>query len=58
MESAGLYGESAIHYLNSENFNVLKEKKLTRNYFGEGCDIINLNEKNYIYQLTWQEGKV
>jgi len=58
IESAGLYGASAIHYLNREDMTVGKEAKLDKEYFGEGCELVNINGESLIYQLTWRERKV
>lgn len=50
-ESTGLKGQSKIRSINFINGEILKEKPLNENYFGEGLTIYN----NQIYQLTWQE---
>jgi len=34
------------------------EAPLDREYFGEGCELVNINGESLIYQLTWQERKV
>jgi len=58
IESAGLYGSSSIHYLNRADMTVGLEAPLDREYFGEGCELVNINGESLIYQLTWQERKV
>eukprot|EP01016_Furgasonia_blochmanni_P002389 TRINITY_DN10936_c0_g1_i4.p1 TRINITY_DN10936_c0_g1~~TRINITY_DN10936_c0_g1_i4.p1 ORF type:complete len:218 (-),score=29.00 TRINITY_DN10936_c0_g1_i4:271-867(-) len=56
VESAGLYGQSAIRYINVSNMAVLQEKKMDRKYFAEGCDVLRAsNGSSKIIQLTWQE---
>ena len=50
-ESTGLKGQSKVRSVNYKNGNIINEKKLNKNYFGEGLSILN----NSIYQLTWQE---
>jgi len=58
IESVGLYGESAIQYLDSKNMKVLKSQSLDKKFFGEGCDIVTNNNQQEIYQLTWKERKM
>jgi len=58
IESTGLYGESVIHYVDRKTMQVGLETKLGEAYFGEGCELINLNGESLIYQLTWKERKV
>jgi len=58
IESTGLYGESVIHYVDRKTMEVGLETKLDKKYFGEGCELINLNGESLIYQLTWKERKV
>ena len=54
IESAGLYGESGINYLNLNDMTVSNSVKIPNEYFGEGCTFIG----DEIYQLTWQERKM
>lgn len=54
IQCGGLYGNSTLRNLNFENLSLIKEVKLEKKYFGEGCDIID----GYIYQLTWREQKM
>lgn len=57
LESAGLYGKSVIHYVDMESGAVTNERKIEKQYFAEGCDLIQLpNKSQRIYQLTWKEG--
>lgn len=59
LESAGLYGESAIHFINLSDMKVQKETTLDKQFFAEGCDIItNNNGEKLTYQMTWMERKV
>jgi len=58
IESAGLYGESAIQYLDLKDFKVIKSQPMNPKYFGEGCEYVVNNDQREIYQLTWREGKV
>jgi len=58
IESTGLYRESLIHSVKLEDMSIIKESQLDKNFFGEGCEIIELNGKKEIYQLTWKEKKV
>ncbi len=56
LESAGLYGESEIHYVNLSDMSVSQVHKMDGKYFAEGCDLIeDETGKKTIYQLTWQE---
>jgi len=59
LESAGLYGESGMHYLNLADMTTNSHYQLEGKYFGEGADYI-LNEagEKEIYQLTWRERDV
>ena len=50
-ESTGLRGQSKIRSTNYKDGSIINEKKLNKNYFGEGLSILNDN----VYQLTWQE---
>jgi len=58
IESAGLYGESAIQYLDLKDMAVIKSQLTDPKYFGEGCEYVVNNDEKEIYQLTWREGKV
>ena len=59
IESAGLYGESAIQYIDVNTMDIIKSQKLDPKYFGEGCEVVvNENNEVEIYQLTWREGKM
>jgi len=59
LESAGLYGESAIHLLNLDDLSVRNQHKLDSKYFGEGTDyVLNEQGEREIYQLTWLERDV
>ncbi|CAN5706409.1 glutaminyl-peptide cyclotransferase [soil metagenome] len=51
LESAGQYGESNIRVTDIKTGNVLKQQKLDKKYFGEGCTQLN----GKIYQMTYQE---
>ena len=50
-ESTGLKGKSKIRSINYINGDIINERTLNKNYFGEGLSILN----NKVYQLTWQE---
>ncbi|MFT5847644.1 MAG: glutamine cyclotransferase [Psychroserpens sp.] len=50
-ESTGQYGESKLRKVDYKTGEVLKNKSIGNQYFGEGLTIMNDN----IYQLTWQE---
>jgi len=59
LESAGLYGESGMHYLNLDDMSVNNHYQLEGKYFGEGADfILNQAGEKEIYQLTWRERDV
>ena len=53
-EGTGQYGSSALRKLDLETGRVVKEKALSRQYFGEGIAILG----DRIYQLTWYAAKV
>jgi len=38
--------------------NVTLQQKLDAKYFGEGCDIVKIEDKEYVYQLTYMERKM
>jgi len=59
LESAGLYGESAIHLLSLDDLSTQNQVKMEPKYFAEGTDFV-LNEQGQkeIYQLTWRERDV
>jgi len=40
LESGGLYGESSIHFLDLDSFEIKNNHKLPKEVFGEGCDIV------------------
>jgi glutamine cyclotransferase len=50
-ESTGQYGESKLRKVDYKTGEVLQNKAIGNQYFGEGLTIMNDN----IYQLTWQE---
>jgi len=50
-ESTGQYGESKLRKVDYKTGEVLQNKLIGDQYFGEGLTIMNDN----IYQLTWQE---
>jgi len=59
VESAGLYGESSIHYLDADDLSVIKQTDLGPEFFGEGCEIVkNKDGLETVFQLTYREGKV
>lgn len=59
IESAGLYGESGLHFLNIEDFANTTSVSLADDFFGEGCTLIKNNKgEEEIYQLTWRERKM
>lgn len=58
IESAGLYGESAIQYLDAHTMKVMKSQLTNAKYFGEGCDYVKKGDEEEIYQLTWRERKM
>ncbi|MFW6007267.1 MAG: glutaminyl-peptide cyclotransferase [Halanaerobiales bacterium] len=49
-EGTGLYGESSLRKVDLETGKIIKIKKLSDEYFGEGITIF----KDKIYQLTWK----
>lgn len=52
IESGGMYESSSIHSIHiNDASKVVVYQSMPREYFGEGCDIIN----GSIYQLTWRE---
>lgn len=51
LESGGQYGQSNIRFSSLETGKPLKEVKLDKKYFGEGCTQLN----GKIYQMTYQE---
>lgn len=50
-ESTGQYGESKLRKVDYKTGELLQNKAIGNQYFGEGLTIMNDN----IYQLTWQE---
>ncbi len=51
-----MYGSSEIHFLDSKSFSSNSPQKISRNYFGEGSDIVNLqNGEKRIFYMTWKE---
>ena len=60
IESAGLYGESALHFVHlNDNLDIKDSVKLTNEFFAEGCTMIKTNNGDKeIYQLTWRERKM
>jgi len=52
-ESTGQRGRSLIAEIDLTTGEILKQKELDAQYFGEGITILN----DTIYQLTWQAGK-
>lgn len=53
-EGTGLEGRSSLSQINLSDGKVLKNKRLAREYFGEGISIVD----DKIYQLTWQSNLV
>jgi len=51
-EGTGQRGKSSIRKVALESGEILQQKDLDSNYFGEGITILN----NKLYQLTWQGG--
>jgi len=51
-EGTGQRGKSSIRKVALESGEILQQKDLESNYFGEGITILN----NKLYQLTWQGG--
>lgn len=60
IESAGLYGESALQFVHlNDNLDIKDSVKLTNEFFAEGCTMIKTNSGDKeIYQLTWRERKM
>ena len=62
LESTGLYGKSRLQYYEiHDSNNTLAFKKtvsINRRYFGEGCDLVEDQGKEAIFQLTWLERKI
>ncbi len=58
IESTGLYEKSTIHAINIEDMTVIKETKLENKYFGEGCEIIEIDGALEVFQLTWTQKKM
>ncbi|WP_452223068.1 glutaminyl-peptide cyclotransferase [Lacinutrix chionoecetis] len=52
-ESTGQKGESKLRKVNYKTGEILKNIKLSDNYFGEGLTVLNKK----LYQLTWLSGK-
>lgn len=52
IESTGLYGESTLRRVDLETGEVLRQKDLPPDYFGEGCTVWG----DEIIQLTWKSG--
>ena len=50
-ESAGLYDESSLRYVDVKTGNVLRKKAIDSVYFAEGLTIVG----DSLYQLTWRE---
>jgi glutamine cyclotransferase len=59
LESAGLYKESGMHFIDLNDMSLKNSYSLEGKYFGEGADYIldEFGEKQ-IYQLTWRERDV
>jgi glutamine cyclotransferase len=51
LESTGEYGQSDIRFVEINTGKLLQKNKLSNEYFGEGCTLVN----GKIYQLTYQE---
>ena len=51
LESTGEYGQSDIRYVDINSGKVLKKTTLSKEYFGEGCTLLN----GKIFQMTYQE---
>lgn len=49
-ECCGLYGKSSVRIVDIETGAVLKSQKMGKQYFGEGCTIVN----NMLFVLTWK----
>lgn len=54
LESTGNYGTSKLLQLDPKSGKVLKQVKLSNNYFGEGITVLN----DTLYQLTYKEDVV
>ncbi len=50
-EGTGQYGQSSVRIVELNSGNVLKNKELSKQYFGEGICVFH----NLLYQLTWHE---
>lgn len=50
-EGTGIEGESSLRLVDLPSGNVLKQKDLAAEYFGEGITVLD----GLIYQITWQE---
>lgn len=50
-ESAGLYDESSLRYVDAKSGKVLRKKAVDSAYFAEGLTIVG----DSLYQLTWRE---
>ena len=53
-EGTGLRGSSSLREVNLETGDVIQQKNLNAQYFGEGVTVFG----NKIYQLTWTSGNV
>eukprot|EP01016_Furgasonia_blochmanni_P048947 TRINITY_DN7373_c0_g1_i2.p1 TRINITY_DN7373_c0_g1~~TRINITY_DN7373_c0_g1_i2.p1 ORF type:complete len:231 (+),score=91.05 TRINITY_DN7373_c0_g1_i2:377-1069(+) len=48
-----------MHFVSVPDMKVSQENKLTKKFFGEGCDcIVDQNNDIKCYQLTWQENTI
>jgi glutaminyl-peptide cyclotransferase len=54
IESGGLYGDSVLVKQQLPDLKIVKKFNLPKNYFAEGV----AKCRNFIYQLTWREGKI
>lgn len=52
IESTGLYGESSIRIVERATGNIIQQKQLPSNLFGEGVALFS----NRVFQLTWKAG--
>ena len=50
-ESGGRYGKSLLRCVNAKTYEIIRERKIPRNFFAEGISIIG----DKIYLLTWRE---
>ncbi len=50
-ESTGLHGKSVVRIADLQSGKTLKDKALSKEYFGEGLCVLN----GLLYQLTWRE---